>query len=261
MSVLATTSASVVPSLLLTSSTTILTRSDLDLPWPTSLSPLSLSNSSTPTTLPSMSVTTMTPTSYLAHPLWTPTLSSSTAPQPQANTCGNIRHQTSTSDLAASAVKRTSSGRNPPLQKSLPLVLCPWEGGSSSGEVLTPLRTTPTSWKKTPSQTADQASIPNTASAKRVPWWNKQCAKELHVKRANWKRYQWKRGSPMEDHAYILYKRASAVFCRTIHSAKRAQLVIIPVQHNSGYPHPTGLVLYQKDSWKAYTASGLDSTH
>ncbi|KAK3893081.1 hypothetical protein Pcinc_003074 [Petrolisthes cinctipes] len=64
-------------------------------------------------------------------------------------------------------------------------------------------------------QTVGQASILNTgrpASAKQVPWWNKECAKELHVKRANWKRYQRKRGSPMEDHAYILYKHASAVF-------------------------------------------------
>ncbi|KAK3893082.1 hypothetical protein Pcinc_003075 [Petrolisthes cinctipes] len=141
MSMLATTSASVVPSLPFASSTTILTHSDIDLPFPTSLSPLSLVYSSTPTTLPSMSVTTMAPTSCLAHSSQTPTSFSSTAPQ----SLGNKVHQTSTPDLTASAVKRTS-GRS---TEKLAFGSMPLGGGILLWGGASPLEESPSpSWKK-----------------------------------------------------------------------------------------------------------------
>ncbi|KAK3861298.1 hypothetical protein Pcinc_032700 [Petrolisthes cinctipes] len=116
---------------------------------------LSVLNSFTPTTLPSMSVITVAPTSSLAHPSRTLTSSSSTAPQPQANTCGNKCHQTSTPDLSASASQRNSSGRKSTSTEKLASGSMPLEGGPSSGEVFPPLKTPPplSPWDRPPADT------------------------------------------------------------------------------------------------------------
>ena len=71
---------------------------------------------------------------------------------------------------------------------------------------------------------AARASIPSTSrsmSSKCVPWWNATCTSALRVKRARWKSFRRQKGTPSEDQAFLLFKRANAFLRRTVRRAKK----------------------------------------